>query len=157
MYFDNKHTIMPLDRDKLLKQFEEMITNAKEPTTPDFLNDDRLEDAFLTPETDNEGYSPEIPAIWNDYGYGKYPDGVLFITLKSASIKSSLYSKYLDEEALVWDSIKERLLLYVPDPEEPRMAFKGSAWQFAKRLKPEYDEFMSLRDIYEEYLVIKGS
>ena len=129
-----------------------MIANAKEPTTPDFLNDDRLEDAFLTPETDNEGYSPEIPAIWNDYGYGKYPDGVLFITLKSASIKSSLYSKYLDQEALVWDSIKERLLLYVPDSEEPRMAFKGSAWQFAKRLKPEYDKFMSLRDIYEEYL-----
>ena len=88
-----------------------MIANAKEPTTPDFLNDDRLEDAFLTPETDNEGYSPEIPAIWNDYGYGKYPDGVLFFTLKSASIKSSLYSKYLNEEALVWDSIKERLLL----------------------------------------------
>ena len=82
---------MPLDRDKLFKQFEEMIANAKEPTTPDFLNDDRLEDAFLIPETDNEGYSPEIPAIWSDYGYGKCPDGVLFITLKSAFIKSSLY------------------------------------------------------------------
>lgn len=143
---------MPLDRDKLFKQFQEMIANAKEPVIPDFLNDARLEDAFLTPEIDSEGYSPEIPAIWSDYGYGKYPDGVLFITLKSAFIKSSLYSKYLDEEALVWDSFKERLLLYVPDPEEPRMAFKGSAWQFAKRLKPEFDEFLTLRDIYNEYL-----
>ena len=28
---------MPLDRDKLFKQFKEMIANAKEPTTPDFL------------------------------------------------------------------------------------------------------------------------
>lgn len=143
---------MPLDRDKLFKQFEEMIANAKEPTTPDFLNDDRLEDAFLIPETDNEGYSPEIPAIWSDYGYGKCPDGVLFITLKSAFIKSSLYSKYLDEEALVWDSFKERLLLYVPDPKEPRMAFKGSAWQFAKRLKPEFELNITLRDVYCEYL-----
>ncbi len=119
---------MPLDRDKLFKQFEEMIDNAKEPTTPDFLNDDRLEDAFLIPEIDNEGYSPEILAIWNDYGYGKYPDGVLFITIKSVSIKSSLYLKYLNKESLVWDSIKERLLLYFPDSEELRMAFKGSAW-----------------------------
>lgn len=137
---------MPLDRDKLFKQFEEMIANAKEPTTPDFLNDDRLEDAFLTPETDNEGYSPEIPAIWNDYGYGKYPDGVLFITLKSASIKSNLYSKYLDEEALVWDSFKVRFLFYVTDSEKTRMAFKSSALQYAKRQKPEFEDYITLRD-----------
>ena len=49
-----------------------------------------------------------------------------------------------DEEVLVWDSVKEELFLYVPDPNGPRVAFKGSKWQFAKRLKPEYKYFISL-------------
>ena len=143
---------MAINKDEILMQLQEMVQNAKAPECPTILQDDRLEDAFLTPETDNDGYSPEIPAIWNEYGYGKYPDGVLFITLKSSSIKSNLYSKYLDEKALVWDSNNERLLLYVPDPSEPRMAFKGSSWQFAKRLKPEFEDYITLRDVYYECL-----
>ena len=143
---------MTMDREKLRKEFLEAVKNAKAPECPEFFNDERLEDAFLISETDEDGYSEAIPSIWSDYGYGKFPDGVLFITKKSAMIESNLYSKYLDKEALVWDSFKERLLLYVPDLEEPRMAFKGSSWLFAKRLKPEYEEFFSLRDIYLEFI-----
>lgn len=141
---------MAIDKEELLKQLQEMAQNAKAPECPKFFEDERLEDAFKAPVCNEEGYSECIPAIWNDYGYGKYEDGTLFITRKSASIGSNLYSKYLDDEALVWDSFKERLLLYIPDPEEPRMAFKGSAWQFAKRLKPEYEDYITLRDVYYE-------
>ena len=122
---------------------------------PFIFNDELLEDAFKFPELDENGYSDSIPTIWNDYGYGKDEDGVLIITRKSASIGSNLYSKYLDEEAIVWDSINERLLFYIPDPEEPRMAFKGSAWQTAKRLKPEYKYDLALRDIYCELMNIE--
>ena len=143
---------MAIDKEEILKQLQEMAQNAKAPECPTVLQDERLEDAFKTPTCNEDGYCESIPAIWNDYGYGKYEDGTLFITLRSASIGSNLYSKYLDDEALVWDSANERLLLYVPDPEEPRMAFKGSRWQFAKRLKPEYEDFLTLRDIYEEFL-----
>ena len=143
---------MKFDKDEMIKQLQEMTKNAKAPECPAFFEDERLEDAFKTPICNEEGYSERIPAIWNDYGYGKYDDGTLFITLKSASISSNLYSKYLDDEALVWDSLKERLLLYIPDPEEPRMAFKGSRWQFAKRLKPECKDFITLRDVYCEIM-----
>ena len=128
-----------------------MAQNAKVPECPKFFDDERFEDAFLVPETDKEGYSESIPAIDGDYGYGIYSDGVLFITSKSASLETRLYSKYLDSEALVWDSICERLLLYVPDPTEPRIAFKGSLWQFSKRLKPENEDCISLKDIYLSY------
>ena len=142
---------MTTDKDKILKQLQEVAKNAKPTEYPSILNDERLEDAFKEPIADENGCCESIPAIWNDYGYGKYDDGVLFITLKSATIKSNLYSKYLDERALVWDSVNERLLLYLPDPKEPRMAFKGSRWQFAKRLKSEYYN-CSLIYIYQEFL-----
>lgn len=138
-----------MDREKLKEQFIEMAKNAKEPAYPEILNDDRLEDAFKTPECDEEGYSESIPAIYGDYGYGMYPNGVKFLTLKSASLETSLYSKYLDEEALVWDSVKEELFLYVPDPDGPKVAFKGCRWQYAKKLKTEYS-MLSLVDIYLE-------
>ena len=143
---------MTIDKERILKQLQEMAQNAKVSEYPKFFDDERFEDAFLVPETDEEGYSESIPAIYGDYGYGKYSDGVLFITLKSASLETCLYSKYLDSEALVWDSISERLLLYVPDPTEPKIAFKGSRWQFAKRLKPEFEDYITLRDVYYEYL-----
>lgn len=115
-----------------------------------FLQDERLEDAFVTLAANEECDKAPLPAIWKDYSYGEYQDGTLFITLKSASINSNLYAKYLDEEAIVWDSINERLLLYTPDPEKPRIAFKGSNWQYAKRLKPEYEDYITLRDVYCE-------
>lgn len=145
---------MPIDREKMFKEFQKLLENAKVPECPPIFMDERLEDAFLEPIADENGYCASIPALCKDYEYGKFDNGVLFITKRSAFIKSSLYSKYLNEESLVWDSINSRLLLYIPDAEEPRLAFKGSAWQFAKKLKPEFEEFITLRDIYFEYLAL---
>ena len=119
---------------------------------PAILQDERLEDAFITPVTDENGECEPLPAIYNDYVYGMGDDEVLILSLKSASMESNLYSKSLDDKALVWDSVRKRLLLYIPDPDAPQVAFKGSAWQYAKRLKPEYEEYISLRDVYYEYL-----
>ena len=147
---------MTNDKEKLLKELQNLIKDAKTPECPTFFNDERLQDAFKEPVTDPEGYCDPIPAIWNDYGYGKDADGVLFISSKSATIESRLYSKYLDCEALVWDSAKQRLLYYAPDPENPKVAFKGSLWQFAKRLKPEYEDCISLRDIYLSCSIMKA-
>lgn len=145
---------MTIDKDKMKKEFLEMTKDAKEPVCPEFFNDERLEDAFKKPVTDENCECESIPVIWNDYGYGKDDDGVLYINSKSAPIKSNLYSKYLDEKALVWDSINKRLLLYIPDSENPQIAFKGSNWQYAKRLKPEYEDYINLRDVYYELINI---
>ena len=139
--------------EELLAEVKQKVANAQPITCPNFLCDDRLEDAWKSPECDEEGYSESIPAIYNDYSYGKDDNGIMILSLKSATLETRLYSMYLDEEALVWDSLKERLFLYVPNPEEPRMAFKGSRWLFAKRLKPECKDFITLRDVYCE---IKG-
>ena len=140
------------NKEEIISKLKEIVSNAQEPICPDVLLDERLEDAFKISETDEEGYSEEVPIIWQDYGYGKMEDGTLVIMRRSASFVSRLYTKYLDEEALVWDQYKERLLLYLPDENEPRMGFKGSTWWFAKKLKPEYELTCSLRDIYKEYL-----
>ncbi len=136
------------DKDKLFQEFIEKVRNAQAPACPAILKDERLEDAFKKPETDDEGYSESLPTIWEEYGYGQKKNGVLVITLKSASMASNLYAQYLDEEALVWDYNKERLLLYLPDPSQPKMAFKGSSWQFAKKLKPEFEGIFTLEEIY---------
>lgn len=117
------------------------------------LNDDRLEDAFKTPACDENGYAEQMPVVWADYGYGQTKDGVKILTKRSAKISSTLYSKYLDEEALVWDSSKQELFVYVPDAECPAVAFKGSSWQYAKKLKIEavaenWD--LNIYDIYKE-------
>lgn len=141
---------MAINKEEVIKQFEEMVKNAKTPECPSILKNERLEDAFKVPIYDENVYSESLPAIYGSYGYGQYPDGVKILSLRSASLETRLYSRYLDEEALVWDSVKEELFLYVPDPNGPRVAFKGSNWQFAKRLKPEYyKDFISLRTIYE--------
>ena len=145
-------SIMAIDKEEIIKQLQEMAKNAKAPECPKFFEDERLEDAFKTPVCNEEGYSEPIPAIWNDYSYGKDEDGVLILTSQSASIVSRQYSMYLDEAALVWDSNQERLFLYVPDPDQPKMAFKGSSWHFAKRLKPEYRISFALKDVYLEFL-----
>ena len=124
------------------------------------LNDDRLEDAFKTPTCDENGYAEQMPVVWADYGYGQAEDGVKVLTKKSAKAASTLYSKYLDEEALVWDSSKQELFVYVPDAECPAVAFKGSSWQYAKKLKIEavaenWD--LNIYDIYKEIVSkIKG-
>ena len=65
------------------------------------LNDDRLEDAFKTPTCDENGYAEQMPVIGTYYGYGQTSDGVKILTKKSAKATSALYSKYLDEKALV--------------------------------------------------------
>ena len=140
---------MAINKEEVIKQFEEMVKNAKTPECPSILKDERFEDAFKVPIYDENGYAESLPAIYGLYGYGQYLDGVKILSLRSASLETRLYSSYLDEEALVWDSVKEELFLYVPDPNGPRVAFKGSNWQFAKRLKPEYKDFISLRTIYE--------
>lgn len=143
---------MAIDKETIVKQLQEMVNNAKEPECPAILQDERLEDAFKISETDEEGYSEEIPIIWKDYGYGKMENGIFVIMKRSSDFTSRLYYKYLDEKALIWDQYKERLLLYLPDKEEPRMGFKGSTWWYAKKLKPEYESTCTLEEIYLEYL-----
>ncbi len=121
-------------------------------TTPVFAHEDLLEDAFKTPVVDEEGRSESLPTIWNDYSYGETEEGILIITNKSAKIASTLYSRYLDEEALVWDANKQRLLLYIPDPQNPKMAFKGSGWTCAKKLKKQNDH-IDLAEVYLESII----
>lgn len=135
--------------EEIMSQVIEKAKNAQESDCPEILIDDRLEDAFLSPEYDEEGYSDPIPAIYNDYGYGKDEDGVLILTLKSASLETNLYTKYLDDEAFVWDTAKEELFLYIPDPDSPKVAFKAGRWRYAKKLKPKYS-LLSLHEIYLE-------
>lgn len=120
------------------------------------LNDDRLEDAFKTPMCDDNGYAEQMPVIGVDYGYGQTQDGTKILTKRSAKIASTLYSKYLDEEALVWDSAKQELFVCVPDSECPAVAFKGSSWHCAKRLKSEYSH-LNIYEVYKDILSkIKG-
>ena len=116
------------------------------------LNDDRLEDAFKTPTCDKNGYAEQMPVIGTCYGYGQTEGGVKILTKKSAKAASALYSKFLDEKALVWDSSKQELFMYFPNTECPTVAFKGSCWQYAKRLKSEYSH-LNIDDIYKEILL----
>lgn len=101
-----------------------------------------------------------MPVVWADYGYGQTPDGVKILTKRSATTASALYSKYLDEEALVWDSLKQELFVYVPDAECPSVAFKGSSWLCAKKLKTEAiieNRDLNIYEVYKEILSkIKG-
>ena len=143
---------MAIDKEKIIQTLQEMANNAQLPQCPSVLLDERLEDAFKISEVDEQGYSEEIPVLWRDYGYGKMENGILVIMKRSSKITSTLYTKYLDEKALVWDQVKERLLLYMPDGDDPRMGFKGSTWIFAKKLKPEYEGICDLEDIYLDYL-----
>lgn len=122
------------DLDSFTDEVLEQLRVADEMGPASVLNDYRLEDAFKEPEFDAEGYSESSPAIWSNYSYGQTSDGVKILSAKSTSICSNLYSRYLDEEALVWDSVKEKLFLYSPDEDMPRLAFKGDRWRYAKKL-----------------------
>ena len=113
------------------------------------LNDPRLENAFKAPAADADGYCERIPVVGLDYKYFVNEAGIKTLSTKSAMITSSLYPKYLDEEALVWDSIKQELFHYIPDEQCPEIAFKVSGWQYALKLKKEYS-YMNLCDIYKE-------
>ena len=141
-----------INKEEIIAKLKEAATNAQEPVCPEVLLDERLEDAFKISSVDEEGYSEEIPIVWQDYSYGKLPNDILVIMRRSSTFSSRLYTKYLDEKALIWDQYKERLLLYLPDGEDPRMGFKGSTWWFAKKLKAEYEPTYTLEQIYLDYL-----
>jgi hypothetical protein len=113
---------------------------------PDALNDPRLEYSFKSPDC----REPEmLPAIWKDYGYEETADGVKIISAKSAKIASDVYLHYVDEETIVWDADRKEMFLYIPDMENPRLAFKGTSWICARKLKDEYSH-LNLYDVYME-------
>ena len=138
-----------MDVNEIKKMLQEAMDSYVEPTIPEALNDVRLEDAFKESTCDEEGRSISMPCVWDSSSYGQTPDGVKVLSLKSARSVSSLYSKYLDEMALVWDMAKQELFLYIPDDKCPTIAFKGSNWLCAKKLKVEYWD-LNLYDVYKE-------
>lgn len=149
---DDYNPLSDITADNLNSLYPYPIIETKPvlPECPTLLIDDRFEDAFKTPNFDENGYSESIPAVWGDYKYAEDANGIKIISASySTMIESSLYNRYLDEEALVWDFGRNRLLLYEPDPERSKLAFKGSCWVYAKKLKPEYSN-LSLKDIYLE-------
>lgn len=98
---------------------------------------------------DDQGYALQLPCIWQSNSYGQTADGIKILSLRSAMSASSLYSIYLVEEAIVWDSAKKELFLYVPDEKYNTVAFKGGSWLGAKKLKHKYTD-LNIRDIYLE-------
>ena len=52
--------------------------------------------------------------ILADYSYDQTQDGVKILSKRSTKVVSALYSKYLNEKALVWDSSKQELFVYTP-------------------------------------------
>ena len=98
-----------MDIDTIKKMLTDKINSSVEPKLPEALNDECLEDAFKTPEYNEEGYASSMPGIWDSNSYGKTPDGVKILSLRSARSASGLYSRFLDKEALVWDAAKQEL------------------------------------------------
>ena len=138
-----------MDIDTIKKMLADKINSSVEPKLPEALNDERLEDAFKTPEYNEEGYASSMPGIWDSNSYGKTPDGVKILSLRSARSASGLYSRFLDKEALVWDAAKQELFLYIPDEKCPAVAFKGGSWLCAKKLKQE-NLHLNIYDVYKE-------
>lgn len=60
-----------IDKDLLKEKNIEVAKNAHKLAYPVILTDDRFEDAFKKPIPDENDYCEFIPAIWNDYEYGK--------------------------------------------------------------------------------------
>ena len=138
-----------MDIESLKKEFLAMIEENKDrPLYPAVLDTSYLEDAFKTSQCDERGYAELCPVISSRYSHGETEDGIKVLSLKSAIIASSLYTRYLDEEALVWDQAKGELYLYVPDSQCPRIAFKSMSWTCARRLTSEF-RHIDLRDIYQ--------
>ena len=127
-----------MDSEEIKKILIDKVNYSTEPVLPEALNDVRLEDAFKSPIYDEQGYAPCMPAIVDSNICHNLPDDVKAISYLSATLTSELYSKYLDEEAIVWDNATQELLLYIPDKSHPAVAFKGSRWQYAWKLKKEY-------------------
>lgn len=112
------------------------------------LNDGRLEDAFKTPECNENGYAPTIPCFLDSNSFEVKDDDVKILSLNNVR-SVDVYSRYLDEYALVWDASKQELFLYIPDIKCPAVAFKGGNWVCAKRLKSEYSN-LNIYDVYKE-------
>jgi hypothetical protein len=147
-----------MELDEIKKLMQEKVQDITESFIPEALNNERLENAFKSPECDEQGYSPSLPAIVDSNIYHNLPNDVKAISYLSATLKSELYSKYLDEEAIVWDTATQELLLYIPDKKHPAVAFKGSRWQYARKLKKEYldpDPSMRRIQIKRMYSIIK--
>jgi hypothetical protein len=136
--------------EEIKKMMIEKVYSAEEPVAPDALNDARLEDAFKEPVYDENWYAPSMPVIWDSTRYEETTDGVKILSLKSACAASSLYSRYLDEEAIVWDAAKQELFLYIPNETCPTVAFKGGRWFCAMKLKFDYLVELSIYDVYKE-------
>ena len=137
-------------KETVKKMLMDKIGSLKEPILPKALNDERLEDAFKESDCNEEGYSPIMPSIWDSTSYGQTSDGVKILSLRSARIASTLYSRYLDEMAIVWDAAEQELFLYLPDEKCPTVAFKGGRWLCAKKLKLNYWLDVSIYDVYKE-------
>ena len=138
-----------MDSYTIKSMLTDKVNSSVESSSPEALNDERLENAFKSPECDEQGYTPNMPCVWDSKSYGQRPDGIKILSLRSASIASSLYHRYLDEEAFVWDAAKQELFLYLPDEECPTVAFKGGSWLCAKELKPMYRD-LNIYDVYNE-------
>lgn len=112
----------------------------------------------LIPQSENEFSDIQKFGLVDSNIYHNLPNDVKTISYLSATLKSELYSKYLDEEAIVWDTATQELLLYIPDKKHPAVAFKGSRWQYARKLKKEYldpDPSMRRIQIKRMYSIIK--
>ena len=125
------------------------VNTFVEAALPEALNDERLENAFKSPECDEQGYALSMPCIWDSNSYGQTANGVKILSLRSARSASALYSKYVDEYALIWDASKQELFLYVPDEKCRTLAFKGSGWLCAKKLKIQYFD-LNIYEVYKE-------
>lgn len=147
--------------EKIIQELLEKVTNIEASSIlVALLEDERLENAFKEAVCEEEGYFPNMPCIWDSSSYGVTENGVKILSLRSAHVQSSLYSRYLDEEALVWDDAEQELFLYIPDRECPTVAFKGDRWLYAKKLKFEAvieNLDLNIYDVYKEILSkIKG-
>lgn len=134
--------------DKMKADILKMMTSAA-PELPSALSDDRSEPAFKESADNEEGYSECLPVVWTAESCDKLPNGILIINIESAVAASQLYSKYLDEEALVWDAAGNELYLYRPQENSPKLAFKGGRWMWSGKLKAEYAG-QNLEEIYLE-------
>ena len=130
--------------DTFKKTLTENMNSSVELVIPKTLSDERLEDAFKHPECNAEGYAPSLPVVCDSYSYGKTDNGVKILSSKSASVASGLYSRYIDEEALLWDASQQELFIYIPDEELPTVAFKGSSWGCAKKINQCIETLISM-------------
>jgi hypothetical protein len=119
-------------------------------------DDERLTDAFKSPNLDENGYSEKCPVVWKDYGFGKDSNGILILNNNSTCINSNLYSLYLDESAIVYDLSHKRLMIYRPTENNHKIGLKGMGWVKAVKVSPAFAEKVSLVQLYFELMLKLG-